>query len=102
MVSQQSAFTIHPKPGRHNDTMNIADFLTNEKCLIRYIIPARCKKSLLKDLYSLRISRGTIFQDLDSLCDDVVNSAKDINRYNPWALPIPPKCSGKYRISKKS
>jgi hypothetical protein len=35
-----------------------------------------------------------LFQDLDSLCDDVVKSAKDIDQYNAHNLPDPPICSG--------
>jgi hypothetical protein len=94
MVSQRSAFTIHPNPGIEPDAKQIADFLTSETSLVRYIIPPECKRSLQKDLFALGISRGTLFQDLDSLCDDVVNSARDISRYNARDLPDPPKCSG--------
>lgn len=94
MVSQLSAFTIHPNPIIDNDVKNITDILESETSLVRYIIPPYCKKNLLKDLFSLGISRGTLFQDLDSLCDDVVKSTEDIVRYDPWLLPNPPECGG--------
>lgn len=94
MVSQLSAFTIHPNPRIDPNAKNIADSLIHGNNLVRYIIPSRCKRSLLKDLFSLGISRGTIFQDLDSLCDDVVNLAKDIDQYNARMLPEPPECGG--------
>jgi len=89
MVSQFSAFTIHPKPIESN--RGISDLLTEKTCLIRYNIPSKHKKGILRDLFSLGISRGTIFQDLDSLCDDVIKSAKDTAQYNARDLPCPPK-----------
>ena len=94
MVSQLSVFTIHPDPKINTEAKTITELLTTETSLVRYIISAEYKEEMLRDLSSLGISRGTIFQDLDSLCNDVVESAKESETYNAWSLPQPPKCSG--------
>jgi hypothetical protein len=94
MVSQLSVFTIHPDPRINSTAKSITDLLTHKESLVRYIIPAKCKRKMLRDLYALGISRGTIYQDLDSLCIDMVQSAKE--EYNAWFLPSPPMCSGEY------
>lgn len=94
MVSQSSVFTIHPNPRTSQNVKEITDFLRNERSLVRYIIPKECKKLLLEDLQSLGISRGTLFQDLDSLCKDIVSYARDLDHYNAFDLPEPPRCSG--------
>lgn len=96
MVSQLSVFTIHPDPRINQGSKKITELLTSEKSLVRYILPADCKRNMLKDLAALGISRGTIYQDLDSLCNDMVQSAKNSEGYNAWYLPDPPICSGEY------
>jgi len=96
MVSQFSAFTIHPNPSVNSDARKITDFLDYPRNLVRYIIPSEYKANLLGDLRSLGISRGTVFQDLDSLCEDIVCYARDLDHYDGPRLPEPPLCSGKW------
>lgn len=88
MVTQMSMFTIHPKPQKGSKT--IPELLTDERHLVRYIIPADCKEKLASDLSSLEIKRHTLFPDLDSLSADIVEKYKEFF-VNP---PKPPKCNG--------
>jgi hypothetical protein len=69
IVSQLSAFTLHPLLDNRND---IHKLLTLEIQLVRYIIPAKYKLHLRQDLAELGIMRRTLFQDLDSLSISIV------------------------------
>jgi len=84
MVAQMSAFTIHPRP---KPSQTIPDILTEETKLVRYIIPAKCKKKFFSDLSALGITRMTLFQDLDSLSHDIIQE-HNILAYGP---PKPPR-----------
>lgn len=89
MISQFSVFTIHPEPCAGG---TITELLLDEKHLVRYIIPKKCKESILKNLPSLGITRGALYQDLDSLCFDLEQEA-NVCAYSP---PEPPACNGNY------
>ena len=90
MISQLSAFTIHPRP-RLGHT--IPELLLDKKHLVRYIIPSECKFELLQDLAALGITRRTLYQDLDSLSSDLKNEVK-VKVTEP---PNPPSCGGEYK-----
>lgn len=89
MVSQLSAFTIHPEP---LPNCTIPDLLQDEEYLVRYIIPANSKDKLLTDLAALGITPRTLRPDLDSLSATIKQEAK-IVAYGP---PHPPPCDGEY------
>ena len=84
MVAQLSTFTIYPRPEPGN---SIPEILTDEKYLVRYIIPGSSKERLRRDLAALGITRGTIFPDLDSLSTDTVYDHQVV-AYSP---PVPPR-----------
>ncbi len=84
VAAQSSTFTIHPQPLPGN---TIPDLLTEEKQLCRYTIPAKRKAKLRKDLASLGITRRSLFQDLESLSETLVDELRII-AYTP---PDPPK-----------
>lgn len=89
MVTQLSTFTVHPKPEPGN---SIPELLTDEKYLVRYVIPKNSKDKIRQNLTSLGITRSTLFPDLDSLATDIIQE-HHIIAYNP---PIPPRCGGNY------
>jgi hypothetical protein len=89
MISQFSVFTIHPEPCTGG---KITELLIDEKHLVRYIIPKEYKASILENLPSLGITRGALYQDLDSLCVDLKQEAR-VCAYSP---PEPPTCNGNY------
>ncbi len=77
IVSQLSAFTIHTDDERGDygiiATLGKLEFDSSPRPLYRYIIPNDCKPRLLQDLAGLGITRLTMFQDLDSLSQDIVD-----------------------------
>ncbi len=83
IVSQLSAFTIHPPLHNHN---SIPELLTQEIHLVRYIIPAKRKVHLRQDLAELGIMRRTLFQDLDSLSISIIEEYDAPRRF---AVPPP-------------
>ena len=89
MVAQFSVFTIHPKPKPGN---TIPDLLTNEKHLVRYVVPRSSKKKLLQDLAALGVTARTLFPDLDHLSETIVQDHYVV-AYSP---PEPPKCGGEW------
>jgi hypothetical protein len=90
MVSQLSAFTIHPKP---YPECTITELLgENEKALVRYIIPGDLKDELLLDLESLGITEYSLFQDLDSLSMTLERETI----FDADNIPSPPRCGGDY------
>ena len=84
MIVQSSAFTIHPIPEGDNQ---IQDILGDKKNLARYIIPAKFKTILFKDLNSLGIKHYRLFPNLDSLSQDIISELKKV-AYSP---PEPPE-----------
>jgi hypothetical protein len=84
MIVQSSAFTIHPIPERENQ---IQDILIDKRFLARYIIPAKNKPILFKNLNSLGIKHYRLFPNLDSLSQDIISELR-IVAYSP---PEPPK-----------
>jgi hypothetical protein len=84
MVTQLSAFTIHPRPKL---SQTIPEIMTEETNLVRYTIPAGFKGKLLSDLAALGITKMTLFQDLDSLSYDIVQE-HNVIMYSP---PKPPR-----------
>ena len=84
MVTQLSAFTIHPRPIEGN---TIPEIMKKEEHFVRYIIPSKSKRKLLADLAALGITRMRLFPDLDSLSHDIVQE-HNIVGYGP---PKPPK-----------
>jgi hypothetical protein len=89
MYSQFSTFTIHPDP---QEECTIPALLADETKLIRYIIPAKCKMQIHRDLESLKITKNVLFQDLDSL-GACLAKENIIIAYSP---PRPPFCGGEY------
>ena len=84
MVVQSSTFTIHPIPEKGNQ---IQDLLKgNKKLLAHYIIPAKYKQDLLKNLNLLEIKHYRLFPNLDSLSQDIISELRDV-AYSP---PEPP------------
>lgn len=83
MVSQMSAFTIHPRheyyaadvtPISDDDfarvlgrTKSIEQLLPERSSLVRYIIPSCAKPEILLALEALGVNEGSLFVDLDSL-----------------------------------
>lgn len=84
MVAQLSTFTIHPRPKL---SKTIPEVMTDEKNLVRYKIPAGCKKKLLDDLVALGITKMTLFQDLDSLSHDIIQAHNVV----AYSRPKPPR-----------
>jgi hypothetical protein len=93
MVLQQSVFTIHPRPKKNKSIINI---LKSKEHLIRYIIPKNYKNKILSDLYSIGINKRTLFGDLTSLSESILEQEKTI-AYTP---PDPPKLLGPQKIPK--
>jgi len=91
MVAQLSTFTIHPRPKPGN---TIPELLTDEKHLVRYIVPRSSKEELLKNLAALGITARTLFPDLDHLSDTIILDHHEV-AYSP---PAPPKCGGEWRL----
>ena len=89
MVSQLSAFTIHPEP---LPNCTIPDLLKDKESLVRYIIPANNKGKLLKNLAALGITPKTLRPDLDSLSATLKQEARIVG-YRP---PNPPPCDGEW------
>ena len=89
MISQLSAFTIHPKPITGH---TVPELLSDKEHLVRYIIPHKRKFELLQDLAALGFTRRTLYQDLDSLSFDLKIEAK-VEMNSP---PIPPICGGEW------
>lgn len=85
MNYQQSNFTIHPN---NNNDQTIPSLLTNEKDLVKYIIPKDCKNKLYFDLDSLGIKYHTLFPDLDNLSKYILKTYCSKVAYSP---PEPPK-----------
>ena len=69
MISQFSTFTIHPRPQKN---CTIPEVLKDEKDLTSYTIPSKSKNKILKELYLLEFRRQTLYQDLDSLAQDLL------------------------------
>jgi hypothetical protein len=86
MVSQLSTFTIHPS----NEKRTIQELLQNGSSLVRYKIPRNSKEIIFKDLYSLGIKKSTLFQDIDSLSDDLRYKIKMMAEKEDHPLPEPP------------
>ena len=91
MVAQLSRFTIHPTPKQNNA---ITDLLTDEQYLVHYIIPSDKKKKILEDLDALGISKTTLFPNLDSLSEDIIQ--RHCNPPQAFEFQNPPKCAGEY------
>lgn len=93
MVAQSSVFTIHPKP--NNDESNtITSLLRNTKDaieIIRYKIPAECKKFISSDLNKLGINRTRLFPEKDSVAIDMLEHPHPRLAYFRSA----PECGGK-------
>lgn len=77
MNSQCSMFTIHPKPQKD---YTIPEKMNGED-LVRYIIRSENKKSIRKDLYFLGIGRQALFQDLDSLSQDLLYEVNHVRGF---------------------
>lgn len=82
--NQLSAFTIHPKPEIDN---SIPSIITDEKYLVRYILPSKLKPEFEKKLSYLGITHRTLFPDIEGL----LNSFKRDERYYGWGQPPHPK-----------
>lgn len=91
LAAQQAVFTIHPNPHYYvgfldpgtppppggngfvtpERILTIPEILGGTQHLIRYIIPAKEKPTLLKSLESLGINESTLFVSLDALAATV-------------------------------
>jgi len=83
-AAQQSCFTIHPRPTEGN---TIPDIITDEKFLVRYIIPKNLKKKFVTKLRYLGITHQTLFPDLEGLARTIVQQEETIG----WRQPNPLK-----------
>ena len=88
MMAQLSKFTIHPIS---NQAKLIPTLLTDEKDLVRYIVPSESKRKLRSDLATLGITHVSLFPSLDSLGRDIIYDHRVV-AYSP---PNPPQCKGK-------
>lgn len=94
ILSQLSAFTMHPRPQEH---CTIPELLKDEENLVRYVVPAECKSFLIRDLAALKITRRTLYPDLDGLCACLgLHNSSFVVAYTP---PKPPLCGGLYNDS---
>ena len=84
MIAQQSAFTILPRP---TEGTSIPEILTDPKELVRYMVPKSQKKNLLSSLANLGFKRLTLFPDLESLSQEIIED-RNVVAYFP---PDPPK-----------
>ena len=87
MAVQSSTFTIHPPP---EGTSTIQEVLPESKPLVRYIVPAESKATLLSALRVLGFSHGHLFPDLEGLSQMIAFDNRELT-YSP---PEPPPCSG--------
>ncbi len=69
ITNQLGTFTIHPKP---KQGFTLPEILKDEKHLVRYTIPSGCKKKLRRDLTALGVTRVTLFPNLDSLSETII------------------------------
>jgi hypothetical protein len=83
IINQQGAFTIHPKP---KQGCTLPEILGEERHLVRYLIPSGNKDKLRKDLAALGVTRVTLFQNLDSLSETIIEEHHIVG-YSP---PVPP------------
>ena len=86
IVSQHSTFTIHPVPTEGN---TIPELLTDPKILLKYRVPRGAKEKIKADLSALGITKRTMFQDLASLSDSLIEAQKIVG----FSPPNPPKLS---------
>jgi hypothetical protein len=93
MIYQQSVFTIHPTPDSNN---SIIDILTENRHLIKYIIPSGYKQKIKTDLKSLGINKRTLFGDLSSLAESILEEERTV-AYSP---PKPPDLLPSKKISR--
>jgi hypothetical protein len=84
IINQQGTFTIHPKP---KEGCTLPEILKEKKHLARYIIPAKFKDTLKKQLTALGITHVTLFQNLDSLSETIIEEHKTVG----YAPPEPPE-----------
>jgi hypothetical protein len=84
MTAQQSCFTIHPKPEKG---YSIPEVMTDEKFLVRYIIPKELKKEIEMKIKYLGITYSRIFPDLDGLA----KTLRQNERFIGWGQPKPIK-----------
>jgi hypothetical protein len=68
MSAQSSRFTIHPHPRTGN---TIEDLLRGPQEIVRYEIPANCKRSLSRGLTELGITTETLFRSLEALAKTI-------------------------------
>lgn len=86
MATQSSVFTIHPLASIDSGN-GICELLRDIRWLVRYLVPARAKPALKKDLDALGITYGSLFQDLDSLSETLGRKIVATIGYSP---PDPP------------
>lgn len=84
IINQQGAFTIHPRP---KQGFTLPEILVEERHLVRYIIPSGYKNKLRKDLAALGVTRVTLFPNLDSLSETIIEEHHIVG-YSP---PEPPE-----------
>ena len=73
LVAQSGAFTIHPKPEAGSRLAEVCG--PADASLGRYLIPAESKNELRKHLTALGITRTSLFPDLDSLSQTIVQNS---------------------------
>lgn len=88
IMAQLSKFTIHPIS---NQAKLIPTLLTDERDLVRYIVPSESKSKLRSDLATLGITHVSLFPSLDALGRDIIYDHRVV-AYSP---PNPPQCRGK-------
>lgn len=84
IINQLGTFTIHPKP---KEGFTLPEILQDERHLVRYIIPSGCKKTLRKNLAALGVTRVSLFPNLDSLSETIIEEHHIVG-YSP---PGPPE-----------
>jgi len=87
MIAQLSEFTVHPRPSVGN---TIPELLPDPRDLVRYVLPAACKRPLLELLWALGVRHHAIFPALDSVGRQLVS---DLGM-PPFARQAPPTASG--------
>lgn len=84
MSAQSSRFTIHPHPKEGN---TIGSLLWGPQEIIRYEVPAECKRSLSRDLTELGVTTETLFQSIEALAKTIEAEVYDADRGEGYPTP---------------
>jgi len=84
MSAQSSRFTIHPHPKAGK---TIESLLRGPQEIIRYEVPADCKRSLSRDLTELGVTAETLFQSIEALAKTIEAEVYDADMGEGYPTP---------------